>query len=82
MIIVNCCRPPIAKQIERVAPHAVRRGASSRKGTWYVLHPVNLARVGDERSRDVRRKAPYCECGMELSLTGVCGSCDQRSQLP
>lgn len=60
----------------RIAPHAIGRGASSRKGTWYVLHPVNQARVGSERSRDVRRKATYCDCGMELSLTGVCGSCD------
>ncbi|BBX27424.1 hypothetical protein GCM10009632_39270 [Mycolicibacterium alvei] len=60
----------------RLAPDAVGRGASSRKGTWYVLHPVNQARVGGERSRDVRRKATLCDCGMELSLTGICGSCD------
>ncbi|MBU9763539.1 hypothetical protein FR943_06745 [Mycobacterium sp. TNTM28] len=59
-----------------IAPNAVGRGPSSRKGTWYVLHPVNQARVGSERSRDVRRKAALCDCGMELSLTGVCGSCD------
>lgn len=60
----------------RIAPNAVGRGPSSRKGTWYVLHPLNQARVGGERSRDVRRTATFCTCGMELSLTGVCGSCD------
>lgn len=60
----------------RMAPNAVDRGPSSRKGTWYVLHPVNQARVGGERSRDVRRKPAFCACGMELSLTGACGSCD------
>jgi len=52
-----------------------RGESSSRKGTWYVLHPVNDARVGGERSRDVRRAAAFCECGMQLSLTGVCSSC-------
>lgn len=61
----------------RIAPNAVGRGVrNSEKGNWYVLHPVNYARVGGERSRDVRRKAAFCDCGMELSLTGVCGSCD------
>ncbi|QRY53823.1 hypothetical protein [Mycolicibacterium septicum] len=61
----------------RIAPDAVGRGErNSEKGNWYVLHPVNSARVGGERSRDVRRKATFCSCGMELSLTGVCGSCD------
>ncbi|MGV0750671.1 hypothetical protein [Mycolicibacter minnesotensis] len=28
------------------------------------------------RSRDTRRTADFCPCGMELSLTGICGSCD------
>ena len=60
----------------RVAPDAVGRGPSSRKDTWYVAHPVNQVRDGSERSRDVRRQARLCSCGMELSLTGVCGSCD------
>lgn len=60
----------------RIAPDAVGRGPSSRKGTWYVLHPVNQARVGNERPQNVRRKAGFCDCGMELSLTGACGSCD------
>ncbi|ORW57749.1 hypothetical protein AWC21_18370 [Mycolicibacterium peregrinum] len=60
----------------RFAPDAVGRGPSSRKGTWYVLHPVNQARVGGERARNVRRTPTYCDCGMELSLTGVCSSCD------
>lgn len=27
----------------QIAPDAVGRGPSSRKGTWYVLHPVNQA---------------------------------------
>lgn len=49
---------------------------SSRKGTWYVEHPVNNIRPGTERSRDIRRQAPFCTCGMQLSLTGVCPSCD------
>lgn len=60
----------------RIAPNAVGWGPSSRKGTWYVLHPVNKARVTGERSRDVRRKATFCACGMEMSLTGVCGNCN------
>lgn len=60
----------------RLAPNAVGRGPSSRRGTWYVLHPVNKARVGGKSSRDLRRNATYCGCGMELSLTGVCSSCD------
>lgn len=60
----------------RIAPNAVGWGPSSRKGTWYVLHPVNKARVTGERSRDVQRKATFCACGMEMSLTGVCGNCD------
>lgn len=60
----------------RIAPDSVGRGPSSRKGTWYILHPVNEARVGTERAKNVRRKAELCECGMEKSVTGVCGSCD------
>lgn len=60
----------------RVAPGAVDRGPSSREGTWYVLHPLNRARVGTQRSRNVRRESARCECGMELPLTGVCISCD------
>lgn len=60
----------------RIAPHAVGRGLNSRNGTWYVLHPVNRARVHGGRTLDARRKATFCACGMELSLTGVCGSCD------
>lgn len=61
----------------RIAGGDVDRGLSgSRKGTWFVLHPVNQARIGDERSRNIRRQSTYCECGMQLSLTGVCDSCD------
>jgi len=60
----------------RVAPDAVGRGLNSRNGTWFVLHPLNKARVGTERSRSVRRSPTRCSCGMELSLTGVCSTCD------
>ena len=49
----------------------------SKKGVPYVTHPTNQVRPpGGERSKDVRRNATRCECGMELSLTGVCASCD------
>lgn len=61
----------------RVAPDAVGRGpSSSMKGTWFVLHPLNKARVGTDRARNVRRVPTRCECGMELPLTRVCSSCD------
>ena len=29
-----------------------------------------------KRSGDVRREGRFCTCGMQLSLTGVCVSCD------
>jgi hypothetical protein len=61
----------------RIAGDAVGRGESgSRKGTWYVLHPVNQARPAGKRSQNDRREADICGCGMQRSLTGVCGSCD------
>lgn len=63
-------------EIVRVAGPGAVRALSSRKGTWYVTHPTNQVRPSGERSRDVRREAGYCACGMQLSLTGVCGSCD------
>ena len=48
------------------------RAPSSRARTWYVEHPVNKVRPGSTRSRDTG----FCECGMQLSLTGVCDNCD------
>ncbi|HEY9267106.1 MAG TPA: hypothetical protein VIQ11_21130 [Mycobacterium sp.] len=64
------------EEIVRVAGSDAVGRPSTRKGTWYVEHPVNHVRPGGERSRDVRRKAGFCDCGMQLSLTGVCDSCD------
>jgi hypothetical protein len=58
-----------------IAGSAVR-GASSRKGTWYVEHPVTKVRPGSTRSASVRREGAFCDCGMQLSLTGVCSNCD------
>jgi hypothetical protein len=58
-----------------IAGSAVR-GASSRKGTWYVEHPVTKVRPGSSRSASVRREGAFCDCGMQLSLTGVCSNCD------
>ncbi len=52
------------------------RGPSSPKGTWYVAHPVNKVRADGRRGHDVRREGGRCACGMEKSVTGVCGSCD------
>lgn len=49
---------------------------SSRRGTWYVEHPTNQVRPSGERSGNVRREAGFCSCGMQLSLTGSCSSCD------
>ena len=49
---------------------------SSRKGTWYVEHPDNRVHSRADRSRSVRRQADFCQCGMQLSVTGVCDSCD------
>lgn len=64
-------------EVINIAGSEMGRGESgSRKGTWYVLHPVNEARAGGERGQDVRRTAAFCECGMQLSLTGECASCD------
>ncbi|SDC08175.1 hypothetical protein SAMN04488581_0059 [Mycolicibacterium neoaurum] len=49
---------------------------SSRKGTWYVEHPTNRVRLDGERTRNIQRKAGFCSCGMQLSLTGSCSTCD------
>lgn len=52
------------------------RGASSRKGTWFVEHPISKVQPRAARSTDVRRESGFCACGMQLSLTGICSSCD------
>jgi hypothetical protein len=64
------------EEIVRVAGNGAGRAPSSRKGTWYVKHPTNEVRPGGERSVSVRREAGLCGCGMQLSLTGECDSCD------
>lgn len=63
-------------EIVRAIGEGAERGPGSPKGTWYVAHPVNQVRVGGQRGHDVRREGGRCSCGMELSVTGVCGSCD------
>lgn len=65
-------------EVIRFAGSSADRGPSSRKGTWYVLHPTNQVRPGSERPRDVRREAERrCNtCYVELPLTGICGECD------
>lgn len=62
-------------ELVRIASGAPRR-PSSRKGTWYVEHPVTRVHAGRERSRSTRREAGFCDCGMQLSLTGACANCD------
>jgi hypothetical protein len=64
------------QEIAGVADKSAGRGPGSRKGTWYVEHPENRVRLGGTRSGDVRREGRFCTCGMQLSLTGVCVSCD------
>jgi hypothetical protein len=64
------------QEIAGVADRGVGRGPSSRKGTWYVEHTDSRVRLGGKRSGDVRREGRFCTCGMQLSLTGVCVSCD------
>lgn len=63
-------------EIVRSVGSGVGRAPSSRKGTWYVEHPITRVHRGSDRSRDVGRAAGFCRCGMQLSVTGVCGSCD------
>lgn len=64
-------------EIVELLGDAVGRGpSSSMKGTWYVEHPSNRIQRGNSRRGDVRRAAQLCPCGLELSLTGVCASCD------
>ena len=63
-------------EIVRAVGAGAERGPSPTKGTWYVVHPVNQVRAGGQRGHDVRREGGRCACGMQLSVTGVCGSCD------
>lgn len=63
-------------EIVLVAGSGVGRAPSSRKGTWYVEHPITRVRRGGDRTRDVRRAAGFCSCGMQLSVTGACDSCE------
>jgi hypothetical protein len=64
------------QEIAGVVDSGAERGPSSRKGTWYVEHPKNRVRLGGKRSGDVRREGSFCNCGMQLSLTGICANCD------
>jgi len=63
------------EELIRIASGATR-GPSSRNGTWYVEHPVTRVHSGGEHSGSTRREAGFCDCGMQLSLTGACASCD------
>ena len=63
-------------EIVRAVGEGAERGPSSPKGTWYVAHPLNKVRPGGQRGRDVRKDGDRCSCGMEKSVSGVCGSCD------
>lgn len=64
------------QEIAGVADSAAGRGPSSRKGTWYVEHPMSRVGISGKRSGDIRREGIFCHCGMQLSLTGVCANCD------
>ena len=63
-------------EVIRVAGATADRRASSRRGTWCVEHPVNESRPSGVRVREVRREGTLCVCGMQRSVSGVCGSCD------
>lgn len=63
------------EELIRIAGGAIR-GTSSRKGTWYVEHPVTRVGHRSARSLDKRREGAFCPCGMQLSLTGACANCD------
>lgn len=64
-------------EVIRIAGHeADRRPSGSRKGTWCVIHPEHQSRPPGPRFREARREGTRCDCGMQLSLTGVCASCD------
>jgi hypothetical protein len=63
------------QEIAGVASSGAGHGPGSRKGTWYVEHPDNRVRPSGRRSADVRREGSFCNCGMQLSVTGVCSNC-------
>lgn len=65
-----------SEEIDRVAGSDTARGRSLRQKAWYVEHPINRGHPERGRSRDVRRAGEFCTCGLQLSLTGVCVSCD------
>lgn len=64
------------QEIAGVTNSGAGYGPSSRKGTWYVEHPEIRVPLSRKRSADVRREGSFCNCGMQLSLTGVCVNCD------
>ncbi|WP_197380618.1 endonuclease/exonuclease/phosphatase family protein [Mycolicibacterium mengxianglii] len=64
------------KEIARLFGAGAGSNVNSPKGTWWVAHPVNRVRPSRKPSRDVRREGPICDCGMQLSVTGLCSSCD------
>lgn len=63
-------------EIVRIVGEGAERRPSSRKGTWLVEHPTTRVHQRNDRARDVRREADFCGCGMQRSVTGVCGMCD------
>jgi hypothetical protein len=64
------------EETARLFGEGAAHDAKSPKGTWWVEHPTNQVRPGGERTRNVRREAGFCACGMQLSLTGSCENCD------
>lgn len=63
-------------EIARLFGAGAGSNVNSPKGTWWVEHPVNRVRPSSKPSRDVLREGRICDCGMQLSVTGVCSSCD------
>ncbi|BBY47197.1 hypothetical protein MARA_06650 [Mycolicibacterium arabiense] len=64
------------EKVIRTLGEGVDRGPSTRKGAWYVAHPITRVRPSVPRSQGNRREAGFCNCGMQLTLTGVCDCCD------
>ncbi|WP_081290115.1 endonuclease/exonuclease/phosphatase family protein [Mycobacterium asiaticum] len=64
------------EEIARLFGAGAGSNVNSPKGTWWVEHPVNRVRPSSKPSRDARREGRICDCGMQLSVTGVCSSCD------
>lgn len=63
-------------EIVRLFGAGAGSNVNSPKGTWWVEHPVNRVRPSSKPSLDVGREGRICDCGMQLSVTGVCSSCD------